>query len=198
MNPKIKSIFIFIVLTGVLFYFANLVARESGFTIEDTGHSARFLDIVAVLGDIQFDLDFINSLGDTAIKTDVYIQPLSSSDAGRDNPFKKSSPSTLFQSPGDVFPGQGQVRAIEEAPSAPPAAQLPAGGEDFVAPSEVPQDFVAPSEEEQRVSVPSEESFGEEEFVAPLEEGEDVVVPEEETGGQAGDPSNPSSATLTR
>ena len=168
-SAKIKSVFIFIILTSVLFYFNNLIARESTFTIEDTEQSAQFLDIVAVLNDIQFDLDFVGSLGDTVIKTDVYIQPLSPSDAGRDNPFRKSNPSVLFESPQDVFSGQGEVRAIIEG--------------------EVPSPGLSDSQllvEEQGTAVLLEEG---QDFIVPTDEGRDEG-PEELL--------EPSSATLTR
>ncbi len=188
-SGKVKSVFIFIILTGILFYFGDLVARESAFSIEDTEQSARFLDIVAVLNDIQFDLDFVNSLGDTAIKTNVYIQPLSSSDAGRDNPFRKSSPSALFESPQDVFPSQEEVRAIFEGevpPPIPPDLRSLLEGQDIVVPSEGGQDVGPPEELVNQLQDvgPPEELVNQLQDVAPPDGQEEL--------------SDPSSATLTR
>lgn len=182
-SGKIKSVFIFIVLTGVLFYFGHLLAREPMFSIEDTEQSARFLDAVAVLNDIQFDLDFVNSLGDTAIKTDVYIRPLSPSDAGRDNPFRKSNPSALFERPQDVFSGQDQIRSIQE--ELPP----PASSEILAELTEEERLFI----ESQNIVVPP----AEEQSVVPLAEDPVVVVPEEGEI-QIEESPDPPSATLTR
>ena len=185
-SGKIKSVLIFIVLIGILFYFGNLIARESTFSIEDTEQSARFLGIVAVLQDIAFDLDFVNSLGDTAIKTDVYVQPLSSSDFGRDNPFRKSDPSILFESPQDVFSGQGEVRAIREVlPPPSPDIRLPVEDQGVAVPSA--EEFV-----EQQVSVPPTEGFVEEQV--PVDE----KLFEESVDDPAGEGSDLPSATLTR
>ena len=87
----------FIVLTGMLFYFGNMVARKSNPATASSEQSARFLDIVAVLDTIQFDLDFINSFGNATINTDAYVEPISNiSNDGRDNPFMKSNPYTAF------------------------------------------------------------------------------------------------------
>ena len=193
-TAKIKSVLIFNALSALLFYFAHTAARESTFSVEDTDQSAQFLDTVAFLNDLQFDLDFVNSLGDTAVKTDVYVRPLSLSDSGRDNPFRRSSPSVLFEGPQDVFSDQSEVRSIQEELSSPASqvlseeqvlaeeqstAVLPGAGEQ--------QDSIAPSSDEQ--------SFTEEQ-----EEEQDVSLPEERDAESQSEvsPPDPSSATLTR
>ena len=101
-QQKIKSLFIFIILTVILFYLGNMVARKSNPATVNSEQSTKFLDTVAMLDTIQFDFDFINSLGSGTIKTDVYIQPLSNSDVGRDNPFMRSNPSSSFGNPNDI------------------------------------------------------------------------------------------------
>ena len=95
-SQKIKSLFLFLVLTALFFYFGHAIAREPGSSVVQSEQSTRFLDVIAVLDSIQFDFDFINSLGDTSIKTDVYVPPLPLSDSGRDNPFMRSNSSTPF------------------------------------------------------------------------------------------------------
>lgn len=147
---KVKSLFFFLVLAALLFYFGHTIARESG-SAGYSEQSARFLGIVAVLDTIQFDLDFVNSLGDTSIKTDVFVPSLSRGDSGRDNPFMKSNPSASFTSfsdiptdfdvladPGDVFeqapppldsaplsqpPPEDLIPVSLEIPEAPPSEQ---------------------------------------------------------------------------
>ena len=95
-TQKTKSIFTFILLTGVFLYVGNMAAREPQYTATRSGRSTQFLNDVAVLDRIQFDLDFINAFGNTTIKTEVYIPPITPSETGRDNPFMKSNPSTFF------------------------------------------------------------------------------------------------------
>ena len=185
-SGKVKSVFIFIILVAVLFYFGNLTAREAAFSIADTDQSVQFLETVAVLDAIDFDLDFVNSLGGTAIRTDVYVQPLSPSDAGRDNPFRRSNPSTLFQSSQDVFSGQGDVRSIQE----------------ILSPSASSDDSQSPVEKQGAV-VPVEESEEDSEGVpqnvsVPPAEEQSPATPKGAEEGESENPPESPSATLTR
>ena len=93
---KVKSLLFFLILTALFFYFGHTIAREPGSSIVHSEQSTRFLDVIAVLDNIQFDFDFISSLSDTSIKTEVYVPPLSPSDSSRDNPFMRSSVSSSF------------------------------------------------------------------------------------------------------
>ena len=132
---KVKSLLLFLVLTALFFYFGHAVARESESAVVQSEQSMRFLDAIAVLDSIQFDFDFINSLSDTAIKTEVYVPPLSPSDLeGRDNPFMRSNSSVFFSGlPGvsasaDVFDDSGVVREEVFAPPAASVVQQPLSG----------------------------------------------------------------------
>ena len=112
---KVKSLLLFLVLTGLFFYFGHSVARESDSAVVQSEQSMRFLDAIAVLDSIQFDFDFINSLGDTAIKTEVYVPPVPPSDSkGRDNPFMRSDSSPFFSGSSGISTGADVFNASED------------------------------------------------------------------------------------
>ena len=146
---KIKSVLIFFVLVFVLFYFGSMIAPEPEVSFEGE-RSARFLDVVAVLDTIEFDFEFINSFGTTALKTDVVISPISPSDSGRDNPFKRSDtptaggsfdPTSLFSgefvSPPDTAVEQEEI--TDTVSDVPPEVPIDAPIEPESQPSAVPQ-----------------------------------------------------------
>ena len=102
---KIKSILAFFVPVFLLFYLATSISPEPTVSFSEN-RSARLLEVVATLDTIDFDIDFINSFGNTSLKTVVYIPDISSSDPGRDNPFMRSGGVPVFE---------GIVNALEEA-----------------------------------------------------------------------------------
>ena len=180
-SQKVKSLLLFLVLTALFFYFGHTIAREPGSVVVQSEQSTRFLDVIAVLDSIQFDFDFINSLSDTAIKTDEPVPLLSPSDSGRDNPFMRSNPSAFFAGSSGVptgavgFDDSGVVREEVSDPLFESIIQQqPLEG---VVP---PQDFVPVSPED---SSP--------------EQQEDQSIPLSPSPAPVS-PSSSSSATLTR
>ena len=133
-SQKVKSLFFFLVLTALFFYFGHTIAREPGAAAALSEQPTQFFDVIAVLDSIQFDFDFINSLSDTAVKTEVYVPPLSPSDSGRDNPFMRSTPSVFFSSSPGVptgvagFDSSGPVREEVSEPLSEPFVQQPLDG----------------------------------------------------------------------
>ncbi|MCY4577381.1 MAG: hypothetical protein OXB96_03115 [Candidatus Kaiserbacteria bacterium] len=191
-SQKIKSVFIFIVLVGVLFYFGHLFARESQATSPVDDLSSRFLAVVAVLDSIQFDFAFLNSLGSSAVRTDVYIQPLSSSGVGRDNPFMRSGPSTPFRGSQEVPTGvEGLVDpgATPEGGTTPSLSPTPQQTVGAVSPASSP-----PVQQEDQLTSPDIL------FQTPQENqstSPETSVPASQDD-QSTSPPTPSSATLTR
>lgn len=173
MDPqKIKSLFLFLILAALFFYFGHSIAREPGSSVVQSEQSTRFLDVIAVLDSIQFDFDFINSLSDTSIKTDVYVPPLSLSDSGRDNPFMRSNPSTPFSG----LPGVSTDAAVLDDSAFVREEVFGSPSEDAV---QQPLDGAVPPQD------------------SPLVFPEDSS-PEQQEEDQSVSPSPSSSATLTR
>ena len=179
-TQKTKSIFTFIILAGMFLYVGNMAARESQYTATRSGRSTQFLNDVAVLDSIQFDFNFINSFGDTTIKTDVFIEPITPSETGRDNPFMKSNPSAFF---GDTQNIPGNIDTFF-SPDAPYEEGI---YEEYTAPYEPPE-YQPPLDgillEEQQNQIISEEFPEEQEEYQPPQEPQP--------------PQESSSATLTR
>ena len=94
---KIKLILFFIVSTVVFFYAGHRFARQAEANLAaDWEQSVSFLEVVNNLSTIQFDFDFIDSLGNTDFLTGAYVpravRPLN---IGRDNPFRKFDQSSV-------------------------------------------------------------------------------------------------------
>ena len=204
---KTKSVLIFIALTGLFLYIGNMVAREPESTTTRSERSVRFLNSVAVLDNIHFDFDFINALGNTTIKTDVYIQPPSFSDTGRDNPFMRSNPSVFFGSqqgvvtdgntffdPNTVYEENNVIIPTEYQNPQEPSGSIPVPGQQNTLP---PETFSQGQEGVQQVQLPPETFSQGQEGVQQVQLPPETF-PQEQRESQPIPPEESSSATLTR
>ena len=74
-TQKIKSILLFIVLAVIFFYAAHRFARHTEVDLTAAGgQSVSFLEVVNNLSTIQFDFEFIESLGTAKLLTREYVQ----------------------------------------------------------------------------------------------------------------------------
>ena len=113
MNTQaIKSIVFFLILTAVLFFGAHKIASTPDVKFEELStRAATFIELVAALEGIDFDIDFVESLvvRGNAGSSSVQVPPLSTA-PGRQNPFapanaRSSSFSSEFRQPSDFsFP----------------------------------------------------------------------------------------------
>ena len=95
----IKSLAIFLVITGVIFYGAHIFAGDSEVTFStENARSTTFLNLVQVLNGIEFDLDFVQSLGSGrgGVQNPVIIQDVYDGRTGRANPFAPASSQNTF------------------------------------------------------------------------------------------------------
>ena len=115
MNTQtIRTIVIFTIITGVLFFAADNISPDSDLEPQNETSSAQFLDLIAQLDTVSIDFDFVDDLGTSAVVTDIRIDEARPGDIGRNNPFRQTDSGESFSDSRGIVSnlqsfGQGSV-----------------------------------------------------------------------------------------